>query len=129
MISTNPYEQYRQTKIQTLDKPQLILLVYDGAIVYLKRAKQKMAERQIEEKSELLFKAQDVILELIGGLDMNIGGEVSKSLSRLYNYLVRTISEANIKNDAAKIDEVIDLLTELRQTWSEAILKMKNTAA
>ncbi len=124
MALANPYRQYRQTKIGTADKTQLIILLYDGAIIYLKRAKKKLSEQELEEKGNLLFKAQDVILELMGGLDMNIG-DVAESLVSLYNYMLRRINEANIKNDPKVIDEIIALLIGLRQTWAEAILNLK----
>ncbi len=124
MALANPYRQYRQTKIGTADRTQLIILLYDGAIIYLKRAKNKLSEQELEEKGNLLFKAQDVILELMGGLDMNIG-DVAESLVSLYNYMLRRINEANIKNDPKAIDEIIALLIGLRRTWAEAILNLK----
>jgi flagellar protein FliS len=123
MPTIDPYKQYRQTQIGTADRTKLIILVYDGAITYLKRAQQKLTEKNFEEKCDLLFKVQDIILELMGALDMNIG-EVSQSLYSLYYYMMKRLTEANIKNDPELINEVLMLLSGLRQTWAEASLIM-----
>ena len=123
MSMANPYKQYRQTQIGTADKTKLVILVYDGAITYLKRAQKKLNEKNFEEKCDLIFKAQDILLELIGALDMNIG-EVAQSLYNLYYYMMKQLTEANIKNDPELINEVITLLSGLRQTWAEAMLIM-----
>ena len=119
MAIMNPYNQYRQTQIGTVDRTKLVILVYDGAITYLKRAKQKLDEENWEEKCDLIFKAQDVLLELMGALDMNMG-EVAQSLYNLYHYMMKRLTEANIRNDLERIDEVINLLSGLRRTWAEA---------
>jgi flagellar protein FliS len=124
----NPYKQYRQTQIGTADKTKLVILVYDGAITYLRRAKQKLDEKNFEEKGDFLFKAQDILLELMGALDMNMG-EVAQSLYNLYHYMMKRLTEANIKNDPEMIGEVITLLSGLRQTWAEAILMMNGEHA
>jgi flagellar protein FliS len=129
MPTLDPYKQYRQTQISTADRSKLIILVYDGAITYLKRAQQKLTEKKFEEKCDLLFKVQDIILELMGALDMNIG-KVSQSLYSLYYYMMKRLTEANIKNDPELINEVLVLLSGLRQTWAEASLIMnKETPA
>lgn len=119
----NPYKQYRQTQINTADKTKLVILVYDGAITYLKRAQRELNEKNFEEKCDLIFKAQDILLELIGSLDMNIG-EVAQSLYSLYYYMMKRLTEANIKNNPELIEEVINLLSGLRQTWTEAMAIM-----
>jgi len=123
MPTVNPYKQYRQTQIGTADRTKLVILVYDGAITYLKRAQKKLNEKKFEEKCDLLFKVQDIILELMGALDMNMG-VVTQSLYNLYYYMMKRLTEANIKNDPELINEVLTLLSGLRQTWAEAMLIM-----
>ena len=121
----NPYQAYRRTQIETATKEQLLLMLYDGAIHYLTRAKMKMQEAANEEtlteKTNLILKAQDIILELMAALDMDRGGDVSKSLFKLYEYMNWRLNTANIRRDVAGLEEVITLLSDLRQTWDEAI--------
>ena len=121
----NPYQAYRRTQIETATKEQLLLMLYDGAIHYIKRAKMKMQETANEEtlteKTNLILKAQDIILELMAALDMDRGGDVSKSLFKLYEYMNWRLNTANIRRDVAGLAEVVTLLSDLRQTWDEAI--------
>ena len=64
-----------------------------------------------------IVKAQDVIMELNTVLDMESGGEIARNLRSLYNFMYGHLGQANIKGDAQMIDEVINLLTELNQSW------------
>lgn len=123
MSIMNPYNQYRRTQIGTVDRTKLVVLVYDGAITYLKRAKKNLEDKNLEEKCDFIFKAQDILLELMGALDMNVG-EVAQSLYSLYHYMMKQLTEANIRNDLERIDEVINLLNGLRRTWAEAMVIM-----
>ena len=123
----NPYQAYRRTQIETATKEQLLLMLYDGAIHYLKRAKIVMQEPPSEEtltqKTNLILKAQDIILELMAALDMENGGEIAQSLFKLYEYMNYRLNQANIRREIPAVEEVVTLLSDLRQTWDEAIQK------
>lgn len=124
----NPYQAYRRTQIETATKEQLLIMLYDGAIHYLKRAKVRMAEEpateeSLTEKTNLILKAQDIILELMAALDMDNGGEIAKSLFGLYEYMNWRLNQANIRREVPALNEVVTLLSDLRQTWDEAIQK------
>jgi flagellar protein FliS len=121
----NPFQAYRRTQIETASKEQLLLMLYDGAVHYLKRAKmllqQPGTEHTLTEKTNLILKAQDIILELMAALDMEKGGELTRSLFRLYEYMNYRLNQANIRRDIPALEEVVTLLSDLRQTWDEAI--------
>jgi len=130
----NPYQAYRRTQIETASKEQLLIMLYDGAIHYLKRAKVRMAEEpateeSLTEKTNLILKAQDIILELMAALDMDNGGEIAKSLFGLYEYMNWRLNQANIRREVAALNEVVTLLSDLRQTWDEAIQKAQRESA
>lgn len=118
------YEQYRQTQIQTAKPEQLILMLYDGAISFLKKAKVSIENKNIEESHNLLIKAQDIIIELMASLNLEVG-EIALNLFRLYEYMHYRLVEANIKKDEKPIDEVLSMLQELREAWETAIKKVK----
>jgi flagellar protein FliS len=124
-VKRNPFQAYRRTQIETASKEQLLLMLYDGAIHYLKRAKMKMqeppSEASLTEKTNLILKAQDIILELMSALDMENGGELTKQLFRLYEYMNYRLNQANIRREIPAIEEVVTLLSDLRATWDEAI--------
>jgi len=131
-VRRNPFQAYRRTQIETASKEQLLLMLYDGAIHYLKRAKMKMQEppneENLTEKTNLILKAQDIILELMAALDMERGGELTRQLFRLYEYMNYRLNQANIRREIPAIEEVVTLLSDLRATWDEAIQRAQRTS-
>lgn len=101
--------------METADQGKLIVMLYDGAIGYLEQAKGDLGGKGY---SDLLFKAQDVITELMCSLNFE-AGDIAKSLYNLYDYINRRITQANIEKDPQPIEEVIGYLRELRGAWAE----------
>lgn len=123
-MQSNPYKQYQQTAVETASPERLIIMLYDGAVKFINQAKISMNEGNIEETNKALLKTQDIISELMIGLNMEIG-EVAQNLYNLYDYFKRRLVEANTKKDIAILDEVLGHLVELRDTWVEAAAKLK----
>jgi flagellar secretion chaperone FliS len=118
----NPYlKQYQQSAVTTASPEQILIMLYDGAIQFLNKAKKGIEERNIEEVHNNIMRAERIILEFINTLDMDLGGEVAQNLLKLYKYLNRRLIQANIKKDIAILDEVLDHLKDLKQTWEQAI--------
>jgi flagellar protein FliS len=123
------YNAYRSANVDTADQGRMILIVYDVAITQCKLAIEKFDDRHLlEERTKNIFKAQDAISELLGSLKLDVG-EVAHNLYRLYDYMLRTLVEGNVKNKKEKIVEVLGYLEDLRSAWAEAILKVKSEAA
>ena len=110
-------EAYLETAVTTQSKGPLIVMLYDGAIKFLKMAIKEIEAKNHEAKSKYLNKAENIINELNVTLDMDAGGEVALNLRKLYMFMIRHLHEANIKQDTGKIDEVVKLLEELNQGW------------
>lgn len=123
MIS-NPYAQYKENSVQTASPEKLILMLYDGAIKFLNQTKLAMNTKNIEEINKYITKTQDVISELMIALNMDY--EISHNLYNLYDYFNRRLIEANIKKDPDILEEVLKHITELRQTWAEAVIKINS---
>lgn len=118
----NPYlKQYQQTQIKTASPERILILLYDGAIQFLNKAKIGMQNNNIEETHNNMIAAQRIITEFMVTLDMKVGGEMAVNLYRLYEYLHYRLVQANIKKDVEMVDEVLKHLKELKQTWEEAI--------
>lgn len=127
MPNINPYNQYKQTSVETASPEKLILMLYDGAIKFINQAKISMDEKNIEEINKALIKTQNIISELIIGLNMDTG-EIARNLYNLYDYFQRRLVEANTKKDTGILDEVLGYLEELRDTWAEAAAKIKSSS-
>jgi len=110
-------ETYQETAVTTQTKGKLIVMLYDGAIKFLKLAIKEIEADNAEEKGRYISRAIDIIFELNTVLDMDAGGEVATNLRKLYLFMGRHLTEANTKQDIGKIEEVIKLLEELNQSW------------
>lgn len=115
---TSPYEKYRQSSVQTSAPSQLLLMLYDGAIRFIRGGVEGIREQNIDKANSSLNKAQSIITELMVTLDLNY--EVSKGLSSLYEYINHLLIESNIKKDTAFAEEALGYLVELREAWAQA---------
>ena len=127
MAISNPYQyqQYQQQQVFTAPPDKLLLMLYDGAIRFCNQAKKALVGQKLEESNYYIIKAEDIILELMTSLKMDF--EFSQNLYSLYDYLYKQLVEANIHKDMVLLDEVVELLTELRQTWAEVAVKARET--
>ncbi len=108
---------YQETAVLTQNKGRMIVMLYDGAIKFLKQAIRNLESKDYAAKGRDIAKAQDIILELNTVLDMEAGGEVAQNLRSLYNFMTKHLNQANTRSDAQTIREVINLLEELNQSW------------
>jgi flagellar protein FliS len=113
----NGIAAYKTTAVVTQSRSRLVVMLYEGAIKFLRLAIKKLEEKDYAAKGYYINKAQDIINELNAVLNMESGGELSMSLRKLYTFMTRHLSEANVKKDPNMIKEVIDMLEELLQGW------------
>ncbi|ADL11807.1 flagellar export chaperone FliS [Acetohalobium arabaticum] len=128
-MTNNPYQKYKNTQVETASQEKLLLMLYDGAIKFLKQAIKGVEENDYEAANNYLVRTQDIIHELMATLDMEKGGEIARNLESLYDYMNRRLIEANVNKDIEPMEEVRDMLAELRETWQEAIKKVKQNKA
>ena len=115
----NAARAYLQTQVTTTNPGDVVVLLYEGAIKFLQQAKQKMADRDMEQKGLLISKALDIIAELDGSLNIQKGGELGENLHKLYFYCNTRLLMANLKLDPKLIDEVITILSGLKTAFED----------
>jgi flagellar protein FliS len=76
-----------------------------------------MSNKKIQLKGENIGLAISIIDVLRASLDMQAGGDISQNLESLYDYMTRRLTEANVTNDIAMLDEVANLLLPIKQAW------------
>jgi len=113
----NEVTTYKNTTVTTQSKGRLIVLLYEGAIKFMKLAIKELDEGHYDKKGQYITRAQDIINELNAVLDMDAGGEIATNLRKLYCFMNNRLSEANIKRDSQMIREVITMMEELNQSW------------
>ena len=108
---------YQDAAVATQSKGRLIVMLYEGAIKFLKLAIQELQAENYAAKGQYINRAQDIINELNAVLDMEAGGEISENLRRLYVFMGRHLTQANTDRNPQMIQEVINMLEELNQSW------------
>ncbi|MDR1702214.1 MAG: flagellar export chaperone FliS [Sporomusaceae bacterium] len=114
---------YRQQQIMTAPPEQLTLMLYNGAIRFINESAAAIREKQIEKAHNANMRVQSILRELMATLDMQY--DIAKQLMSVYDYMEYRLQSANIKKDISQLEEVRDLITELRDTWAEAIKKVQ----
>lgn len=126
-MSVNPYQKYKNAQYETASPEQLLLMLYSGAIKFAGQARAGLEEKNIEVANSKLKKTQDIINELMVSLDLDQGGEIASNLYSIYEYMNRRLIQANIRKDPGIIDEVVGLLSEIKESWEEVITKMRQS--
>lgn len=111
--------QYEQTQVVTSSGIQLVVLLYDGAIQSIEVAKREIRDKNVREKARHLGRAIAIVGELNSVLDLEQGGEIARSLRRVYDYVLMELVEANARNNEQKLDAPLRCLSTLREGWRE----------
>ena len=125
--STAAATHYRQTQVLTASGVQLIVLLYDSAIQAVELASDGIVRRHQPDKARFLGRAVGIVSELSSVLDFERGGEVAKSLYRLYDYMLSEFTQANLRNDARHLDGPLRCLKEMRGAW-HTVAQQQNQA-
>ena len=96
---------------------ELVLLLTDGLLDELARARAHIVNRRYEQKAISIDKCVEIINGLSSSLDFEQGGEVVANLARLYDFCASHLNTAGIKLDPGMVDEVVAVLTTIRQGW------------
>jgi flagellar secretion chaperone FliS len=113
------HRAYTESSILTAPPERLVVMLYDGAIRFLKQAAVAQRGGQHQMFLDRLRRGEAIIDELNVTLDMSQGGEVAARLRSIYLFCKRHLVEAHLKRDASHIDEVVRLLTDLRESWQQ----------
>lgn len=125
MNHPNPWSSYRQVATQTATPGQLVLMLFDGAIRFLERARLGFAEADPLALNlavnNNIQRAQAIIHELNTSLNLRDGGEVATNFKRLYDYMDERLQESNFQKAETGINDVLRRLGILRDAWAEML--------
>jgi len=119
IASSKAAKSYREEQVSGLSQKELILMLYDGAIKFASEAKHAIESNDYVRSYNLIVRARDIVTELLRILNMEKGGDVAKNLRRLYVYMVGRLIEVNFTKEVRLLDNVIDILQNLRSAWAE----------
>lgn len=123
-MNAQAYNQYKKASVETVPAEKLLLMLYEGALKNINNAKKAIEANDINQAHQQIIKAEDIIIELMSTLNMDY--DISHKLISLYEYLLNELVQANAKKDISKLELVEEFLSDLKNTWEEAIKQLKS---
>ncbi len=121
---------YRQNEVMTANKETVLVLLYAGAIRFLKQAIEAVENKKIADKAKHLLRVHEIVTELRAGLNFEAGGgEIAKNLERLYDFITDRLTQGNLTNTVPPLQEALSVLTTLHEAWEQAIALIKKEKA
>ncbi len=117
-------DTYRENQIRTASREQLLVITYDIGISACQTAEEAIIRNDVETKNISLQRAQRVLRELMVSLNPERDKELAGNLTNLYEFLFYQLVQANVSNKAELVQEVREMLMELRNTWVSAMEKL-----
>jgi flagellar protein FliS len=110
---------YREVSVRTATQGKLIVMLYDEAVKQLDLAITLLSQKskQLDKVHNALIKTQDIVTELMTGLDFDRGGEIARNLMSLYVFFNEKIREGNMKKDVEPLKLVRSFVADLRSAW------------
>lgn len=108
----------------TASPQELTLMLYNGSLKFMKIAKRAMNDKNFQDKNTNIIKAQNIVQELRSTLNSEMS--MSAGLEQMYEYMYNRLIEANMKNDVTALEDVETLMTDLRNTWKQAMALAKS---
>lgn len=119
------YSKYKKTAVESASREKLLLMLYEGAIRFLKRAIIACDKGDVPGRCENIGKAYDIILELMNTLDFKVGGEVAENLEQLYMFMTEELTRANLTGKVDHLKNVLKIMETLYDGWKEAVELVK----
>jgi flagellar protein FliS len=119
MIATG-YAGYKNAMAHTTEsKEEILLMLYEGALISLRIARRGIREKNLKLKGEKISKVLAILTELDCALDRKNGGDLAEKMAVLYGYMMNRLTIANIKNDPEALEEVEQLLGEIYEGFKQ----------
>lgn len=124
MLQSKGYAAYANNKVTTATPADLVLMLYEGAIKFCNIAIMAIENKDIEKAHTNIMKVERIIQEFQISLDYKY--DTAKDFNEVYSYLLSRLVEANMKKDVTILEEVLNHLRTMRDTWKEVMRLTKN---
>lgn len=111
---------YQRNQVLNAAPEQILVMLYDGAIRFVRQAMQAMENEDVSARVTAIRKALAIVTEFSNTLDFEAGGEIAHDLNRLYDFMSTELIAVNVNGDRARLEPVENILCELREAWVEA---------
>lgn len=119
MDASQRYSEYHNNSISTSSQGRLVMMMYEGAIRFVTMAITCMDKKDVSGQGINIQKTYDIVNELSLALNMDEGGEVSRKLDNLYQFILKQLTQANIQSDKKALESVLKILSTLEEGWDQ----------
>ena len=116
-----PHHQYQKTAVTTASKEKVLLMLYEGAIRFVRQAQTAMKEKKVADKGRYISRATAILSELMATLDFKVGGKLASDLESLYIFMIDKLIESNVENKIEGLETVEKLLGTLHVAWKDVV--------
>lgn len=113
--------KYGAVQVTTCTPGQLLVMLYDGLFRFLGEAQVALRAKDRARAGERIGRAHSIIELLASTLDPTHAPDLCRNLEGVYLFCMNRVVAANVQQDPARLDEVIRVLTPLREAWREAV--------
>lgn len=121
----NPYQKYKETSVQSASKEKILLMLYEGAIRFMKQAGMAIDNKDIAARGTNIGRAFDIVNELNNTLNHEAGKEIAANLEQLYMFVCEQMTKSNATGEKKPLEDGIRIMETLYSGWVEAIEKIK----
>jgi len=127
MSTATTANPYLRESVLTATPEQLQLMLYDGAIRFATQGREAIAAKNYEQSFEKLTRAQNILVEMLNGLNYDVNRDLCERVASVYNFIYRKLIDANVQRSVAEVDDALRVLRVERETWQILVDKVNRT--
>jgi flagellar protein FliS len=128
-MTSSASEEYLRNAVLTATPEQLHLMLYDGAIRFVRQGREAMKQKEYDTSCEKFLRAQKIVTEMKAGLRPEVQPELCEQLTSIYNFVYWRLVEANLRHDHSAVEEALQILEYQRETWRLLVEKVRQGEA
>jgi flagellar protein FliS len=122
-------QAYRRVESESRSPVELVVMLYDGVLRFAAEAREAHQRRDLRQRGIAVSRALAIVSHLQNTLDLEQGGAVADEMDKLYTYVTSRLMDVTLKQDVGACDEVVRLLSPIRDAWSQAATQPPAAAA
>lgn len=122
-------DAYRTTDVMTANRETILLMMYAGAMRFLRQAIEAADGARWAEMSQLVGRTQEIVNELRSTLNFEVGGEIAQNLEMLYAFITQRLIQGNLEKKTEPLKDALGILETLNVAWEQAIASLRKERA
>jgi flagellar protein FliS len=118
-MDSSPRDAYLVGQVMTAPPQRLHLMLIDGAIRMVHKARRHWAAREDDQAGEAILRAQEIVGEMLAGFRRDVEPELVRRVAAVYLVIYRALMQASLRRDETRLADALKVLEAERETWRE----------